>query len=65
MFKERELVKAKGVEKWQQKKCLRDLFIEIIKHLQNNGLENNLPTLMKVDCRVIGLDYLIILPQFN
>jgi hypothetical protein len=38
VFKERELVKAKGVEKWQQKECLRDLFIEIIKHLQHNGV---------------------------
>jgi hypothetical protein len=28
VFKERELVKAKGVEEWQQDKHLHDFFIE-------------------------------------
>jgi hypothetical protein len=31
MFKERELVKAKGIEDWQQEKRLHDLFIETIR----------------------------------
>jgi hypothetical protein len=31
MFKERELVKAKGVEDWQQEEHLQDLFIETIR----------------------------------
>ncbi len=31
VFKEKELIKTKGVEKWQQKKCLQKKFIEIIR----------------------------------
>jgi hypothetical protein len=31
VLKERELVKAKGVEEWQQKERLRNSFIEIVK----------------------------------
>jgi hypothetical protein len=33
MFKERESVKAKGVEDWQQEKRLWDSFIEIVRQL--------------------------------
>jgi hypothetical protein len=40
VFKERELVKAKGVEDWQQEECLRDSFIEIVRQLQHSGAEN-------------------------
>ncbi len=45
MFKERELVKAKGVEDWQQEECLRDLFIEIVRQLQHSGVENQPTTI--------------------
>ncbi len=37
VFKERELVKGKGVEDRQQEKHLRDSFIEIVKQLQHDG----------------------------
>jgi hypothetical protein len=60
VFKERELVKTKGVEEWQQEKHLRNFFIEIIKQLQHSGVEKNLQLLMKVQCKIIGLDCLII-----
>ncbi len=33
VLKERESIKAKGVEEWQQKKRLRNSFIEIVKQL--------------------------------
>jgi hypothetical protein len=33
VFKERELVKAKGAKDWQQEKCLWDSFIETIRQL--------------------------------
>jgi hypothetical protein len=33
MFNERELVKAKGIEDWQQEKHLWDSFIEFAKEL--------------------------------
>ncbi len=39
MFKERELVKAKGAEEWEQKKHLRNSFIKTIRQLQHNGAE--------------------------
>jgi hypothetical protein len=38
VFKERESIKAKGAEDWQQKKHIRDSFIENVKHLQNGGI---------------------------
>jgi hypothetical protein len=31
VFKERELVKTKRAEDWQQEECLGDLFIEIVR----------------------------------
>jgi hypothetical protein len=31
VLKEREMVKAKGVEAWQQEKCIRESFIETIR----------------------------------
>jgi len=37
MFKFKKFVKAKGVEDWQQEKCLWDSFIETIKQLQHSG----------------------------
>jgi hypothetical protein len=37
VFKERELVKTKGVEEWQEKKHLQDSFIETIKQIQHSG----------------------------
>jgi hypothetical protein len=40
VFKEKELVKAKGAEEWQQEECLQDYFIEIIKQLQHNRAKN-------------------------
>jgi hypothetical protein len=65
MFKEKELVKAKGVKEWQQEKCIWDSFIETIEYYNIVGLKTNLLPSMKVHCRIIGLDCLIILPQFN
>ncbi len=47
VFKEREPVKAKGVEDWQQEEHLRDLFIEIVKQLQRSGVENQPTTINK------------------
>jgi hypothetical protein len=38
VFKEREPVKAKGVEEWQHEERLQYFFIEIIKQLQHNGV---------------------------
>jgi hypothetical protein len=65
VFKEKELVKTKGVKEWQQEECIWDLFIETIKHYSIVGLKTNQLPSMKVHCRVIGLDCLIILPQLN
>jgi hypothetical protein len=45
MFKERELVKAKGVEDWQQEECLQDSFIEIVRQLQHSGAKNQPTTI--------------------
>jgi len=45
VFKEREAFKAKGVEDWQQKEHLKDLFIEIVKQLQHSGVENKPTTI--------------------
>jgi len=39
VLKERELVKAKGIEDWQWKKRLWDSFIETIRQLQCGGTE--------------------------
>ncbi len=44
MFKERELVKAKGVEDLQQEKHLWDSFIETLRQLQHGGVEKQLAT---------------------
>jgi hypothetical protein len=65
MFKEKELVKTKGVKEWQQEKRIWDSFIETIKHYNIVGLKTNLLPSMKGHCKIIGLDYLIILSQFN
>jgi hypothetical protein len=65
VFKEKEPVKAKGAKEWQQEKCIWDSFIETIKHCNIVGLKTNLLPSMKVHCRIIGLDCLIILPQFS
>jgi hypothetical protein len=35
VFKERESIKAKGAEEWEQEKHLRDSFIKTIKQLQH------------------------------
>jgi hypothetical protein len=45
VFKERELVKAKGAEDWQQEEHLRDLFIETVRQLQHSGAENQPTTI--------------------
>ncbi len=45
MLKERELVKTKGVEDWQQEKCLHDSFIETIRQLQHSGAKNQPTTI--------------------
>jgi hypothetical protein len=37
VFKEREPVKTKGVEEWQQKERLWDSYIEIVRQLQHSG----------------------------
>ncbi len=39
VFQERELLKTKGVEEWQQEKHLQDFFIEIIRQLQHSGVD--------------------------
>jgi hypothetical protein len=62
VFKEKELVKTKRTKDWQKEARLHDLVIETIKQLQHSGLKTNLLPSMKVHCRVIGLDCLIILP---
>jgi hypothetical protein len=38
VFKERELVKTKGAEEWQQEECLQD-FIKIVRQLQHSRVE--------------------------
>ncbi len=38
MFKERELVKAKGAKDWQQEEHLQYSFIEIVRQLQHGGI---------------------------
>ncbi len=43
MVKERKPIKAKGLEDWQQEKCLRYSFIKTIKQLQRGGT-NKQPT---------------------
>jgi hypothetical protein len=39
VFKERELIKSKRAEEWQQEEHLRIFFIETIKQLQHSGIE--------------------------
>jgi hypothetical protein len=39
VFKERELVKAKRAEDWQQKQRLQDSFVKIVRQLQHSGAE--------------------------
>ncbi len=45
MFKEKELIKAKGTEDWQQKEHLWYSFIEIIRELQHDGIDKQ-PTII-------------------
>ncbi len=39
MFKERDLVKTKGAEEWQQEDRLQHFFIETVKQLQYSRAE--------------------------
>ncbi len=47
MLKEKELVKAKGIEDWQWKEHLWNSFIETIRQLQHGGIEKQLATTNK------------------
>ncbi len=39
MFKEREPIKTKGAEEWQQEERIHDFFIKTIRLLKRNGVE--------------------------
>ncbi len=45
VFKERESIKAKGAEKWQQEKHLQDSFIKTIRQLQHSWAEKQPTTI--------------------
>ncbi len=45
MLKERELIKAKGIEIWQEKKCLQGHLLKLSKQLQNGGIDKQ-PTII-------------------
>jgi hypothetical protein len=45
VFKERDLIKAKGAKNWQQKEHLWDSFIENIRQVQHGGNEKQLATI--------------------
>ncbi len=65
MFKKRGPIKAKRIENWQQEEHLQDSFIEIVKQLQHGGTDKQPISSTRNHYRVIGLDCLIILLQFN
>jgi hypothetical protein len=47
MLKEKELVKAKGVEYWQLEECLWDSFIDTIRYLQHDDNDKQPNTITK------------------
>ncbi len=55
MFKGRELIKAKGIEDWQQEEHLQDSFIKTIRQLQHSKAEKQHATSMRVHYKVIRL----------
>jgi hypothetical protein len=55
VFKGRELIKAKGIEDWQQEEHLQDSFIKTIRQLQHSKAEKQHATSMRVHYKVIRL----------
>jgi hypothetical protein len=47
VFKEREPVKVKGTEDWQEEKHLQDSFMETIRELQQGGIDKQHATINK------------------
>jgi hypothetical protein len=65
VFKERELVKTKGAKEWQKKNVYEIFSLKLLDNYNIVGLKNNLLLSMRVHCKVIGWDCLIIQPIFN
>jgi len=55
----------KGLKNGNKKSVYNILSLKLLSSYNIMGLKNNLLLSMKVRCRVIGLDCLIILPQLN
>jgi hypothetical protein len=62
VFKERELVKTKGLKNGNKKNIYEILSLKLLHSYKIMGLKNNLLLSMRVHYKVIGLDYLIIQP---
>jgi hypothetical protein len=65
VFKERELIKAKGDKNGNKKNIYGIHSLKLVNNYNTMGMKENLLPSMEVHCKVIGLDYLIILPQLN
>jgi len=65
VFKGRELVKKKEIKIGNKKNVYMIHLLKLLDYYNMVGLINNLLSIMRSHCKVIGLDYLIIILQLN
>jgi phosphoribosyl-AMP cyclohydrolase len=61
----RSRLKLKGMKNGNKKNVYEIFSLKLLDSYNIMGMKNNLLLSMKVHCRIIGLDYLIIQPQLN